>query len=141
MSKEVPMKKLVSEFKAFALKGNVVSMAVGVVVGSSFTAIVNSMVQDIITPLISIVGGGFDFAGWTVSVGGAPVAIGNFINAIVSFLIVSVSMFLVVKAMSAALARFHAEEKKEEEKKPPEPSNEEKLLTEIRDLLREQTKA
>ena len=140
MSKEVPMKKLVSEFKAFALKGNVVSMAVGVVVGSSFTAIVNSMVQDIITPLVSIVGGGFDFAGWTVSVGGAPVAIGNFINAIVSFLIVSVSMFLVVKAMSAALARFHAEEK-QEEKKPPEPSNEEKLLAEIRDILREQANA
>lgn len=136
------MKKIVSEFKAFALKGNVVSMAVGVVVGSSFTAIVNSLVQDIITPLISIVGGGFDFAGWTVSVGGAPVAIGNFINAIVSFLIVSVSMFLVVKAMSAALARFHQEEKKEEAAAPaPQPSNEEKILAEIRDLLRDQARA
>ena len=136
------MKKIISEFKAFALKGNVVSMAVGVVVGSSFTAIVNSMVQDIITPIISLIGGGFDFAGWTLSVGGAPVASGNFINAIVSFLIVSVSMFLVVKAMSAALARFHAEEKKEEAAAPaPEPSNEEKLLAEIRDLLREQAKA
>lgn len=136
------MKKIVSEFKEFALKGNVVSMAVGVVVGSSFTAIVNSLVKDIITPLVSIVGGGFDFAGWTVSVGGAPVAIGNFINAIISFLVVSVSMFLVVKAMNAALTRFRLEEKKEAAAAPaPEPSNEEKLLAEIRDLLKEQKQA
>ena len=81
--------KFVEEFKKFAFKGNVVDMAVGVIVGGAFTSIVNSLVNDIFTPVVGVISGGYDFSGLTVKVGEAEVLIGNFINAIISFLLVA----------------------------------------------------
>ena len=122
------MKKLLEEFKTFALKGNVLDMAVGVVVGGAFTSIVNSVVADVLTPIISLVTPGMDFSAWHIG----PIMIGNFINAVVSFLILAACVFAIVKGMNA-LTR-----KKEEAPAPapePAPRTEEVLLTEIRDLL------
>lgn len=127
------MKKLLEEFKAFALKGNVLDMAVGVVVGGAFTALVNSVVADVLTPLIGLVTPNMDFSEWHLG----PIMIGNFINAIISFLILALCVFVIVKAMNAMM------HKKEEAPAPapePEPSKEELLLTEIRDLLKAQQK-
>lgn len=129
------MKKLLEEFKAFALKGNVMDMAVGVVVGSAFTAIVNSLVGDIFTPLIAALIGNIDFSNFAPALNGSPIGIGSFINAVISFVIVALCMFFVVKAMNVMI------HKKEEAPAPapdPEPSKEELLLTEIRDLLKAQ---
>ena len=122
------MKKLLEEFKTFALKGNVLDMAVGVVVGGAFTSIVNSVVADVLTPIISLVTPGMDFSAWRIG----PIMIGNFINAVVSFLILAACVFAIVKGMNALMR------KKEEAPAPapePAPSKEEVLLTEIRDLL------
>ena len=123
------MKKLLEEFKTFALKGNVLDMAVGVVVGGAFTSIVNSVVADVLTPIISLVTPGMDFSAWHIG----PIMIGNFINAVVSFLILAACVFAIVKGMNALMRK-----KEEAPAAPPAPSAEEVLLTEIRDLLREQ---
>ena len=133
------MKKLLEEFKAFALKGNVMDMAVGVVVGSAFTAIVNSLVGDIFTPLIAAIVGDIDFSTLAWSLNGSPIKVGSFINAVISFLIVAGCMFAVVKAMNTLL---HKNKVQEEAAPAPEPAptKEELLLTEIRDLLKAQQK-
>ena len=112
------MKKLLEEFKTFALKGNVLDMAVGVVVGGAFTSIVNSLVADVLTPIISLVTPGMDFSAWHIG----PIMVGNFINAVVSFVI--------VKAMNALMRK-----KEDAPAPPPAPSKEEVLLAEIRDIL------
>lgn len=111
------MKKFLEEFKAFALKGNVVDMAVGVVIGSAFSAIVNSLVKDIITPLFGIVLGGVDFSGLALTIGESAVTYGNFIQAVVNFLIISFTIFVVIKVMGKFVIKKHAEveEKKTEE--------------------------
>lgn len=95
------VKKFMEEFKAFAMRGNVLDMAVGVVVGAAFSAIVNSLVNDIISPLIGILFSA-DFSSVVLTVNGSPIAIGNFINAIINFLIVAFSLFVVIKAANAA---------------------------------------
>ena len=141
------MKKFLEEFKAFALKGNVVDMAVGVVVGGAFTAIVNSLVGDIINPLIGKLFGGVDLSAAKViltaadeAAGVEEVAIryGALIQAIINFLIVALCIFIVVRGINrlkdkAKKEEEAAEEEKEEE--PPEPSEEVLLLREIRDSL------
>ncbi|MDO4679936.1 MAG: large conductance mechanosensitive channel protein MscL [Aerococcus sp.] len=127
-----------NEFKAFIAKGNVFDMAIGVVMGSAFTAIVNSLVKDIITPGIGIILGNIDLSGYKVQLLGATFGIGNFVNAIISFLIISLVLFFVVKSLAAvekSLAKKDAEEAIE---KVTPPTKEELLLTEIRDLLKEQ---
>lgn len=125
------MKNFFEEFKAFALKGNVVDMAIGVIIGGAFTSIVNSLVNDIFTPLIGVLTGGWDFSNMMVTVGNANVMVGNFINAVISFLIVAVCLFSMVKAMNKLI------KKKEAEPTPaPVPSDEVVLLSEIRDLLK-----
>ena len=126
------MKKFFEEFKKFSVKGNAFDMAVGVIIGGAFTSIVNSLVKDIFTPLIGVVTGGIDFSGLIITVGESQILVGNFINAIISFLLVSISVFMLVQFMNML--------KKKEEEKPtpaPKPSNEEILLTEIRDILKE----
>ena len=123
------MKKFIKEFKDFISKGNVMTMAVGIIIGSAFTAIVNSVVGDIITPLIGLILGGINFSGIMVTVGEAQILFGNFIQAVVTFLITALVLFLIVKA-------FNAFQKKKDEE-PPKPSKEEELLTEIRDLLKD----
>ncbi|MBR6518379.1 MAG: large-conductance mechanosensitive channel protein MscL [Oscillospiraceae bacterium] len=140
------MKKFMDEFKAFISRGNVVDMAVGVIVGSAFTAIVNSLVKDVVTPFIGVLTGGVDFTQMkyviTPAVGETPeVAIpyGNFIQAILNFLIIAFVVFCMVKMINTMRAKMEAQKKKEEETKPaepPKPSEEVLLLTEIRDLLK-----
>ncbi|MFC4804823.1 large-conductance mechanosensitive channel protein MscL [Filifactor villosus] len=123
--------KLLKEFKDFAMKGNVLDLAVAVVIGGAFGKIVASLVDDIIMPIVGVIIGGVDFTSLSVQVGEATVAYGNFIQQVVNFLIIAFSIFMVVKSMNAF--------KKKEEAAPaapPAPSNEEVLLTEIRDLLK-----
>jgi len=131
-----------NDFKKFISRGNVVDMAVGVIIGGAFGKIVTSLVNDIIMPLVGIIMGGVDFSTLTTKPipalnGGEPVAIayGLFIQQIVDFLIIAVSVFLMVKVIEKL------KKKKKEEPAPPpappEPSKEEVLLTEIRDLLKE----
>ncbi len=91
------MGKLIKEFKEFAMKGNVVDMAIGVIIGSAFGAIVTSVVEDLITPLIGSIFGQPDFSGIMVG----PIALGNFINAVVNFLIIALCLFAVVKGINA----------------------------------------
>ena len=131
---------LLQEFKAFAMRGNVVDMAVGVIMGGAFGKIVSSLVADVITPPIGYVTGGVKFeelayrfpATTVLGTQLAPVAInyGKFIQVTFDFLIVAICIFVLVKAMNTLFR------KRAEEPKPPEPTASEKLLTEIRDLLK-----
>jgi large conductance mechanosensitive channel len=123
-----------NEFKKFALKGNVMDLAVGVVIGGAFGKIVSSLVNDIIMPLVGILLGGVDFTGLSYPVGNATLKYGAFIQTIVDFFIIAFSIFLFIKLFNK-LAFKKEEEKKEE---IPAPTKEEVLLTEIRDLLKQQ---
>lgn len=129
------MKKFLQEFKAFAMRGNVMDLAVGVIVGGAFSAITTSLINDIIMPFIGIFVSQASFADLTLQVGGAVIAYGNFIQAVINFLIMALVVFCMVKAVNR-LSR----KKEAAPPPPPAPSAEEKLLTEIRDLLREQQK-
>lgn len=130
--------KLVDEFKAFAMKGNVVDMAVGIIIGAAFGKIVSSLVGDIIMPPLGLLIGGVNFTDLKVVLKAATEAgpavtwnYGNFIQVVFDFLIVALAVFMVIKAINSA--------KKKEEAAPaapPAPSKEETLLTEIRDLLK-----
>ena len=117
------------DFKAFVLKGNVLDLAIAVVLGVAFGAIVTSLVNDIIMPLVGIILGGIDFASLSIQVGSATVLYDKFIQAIVNFLIIAFVIFLIVRAMVKL-------KKQEAAAPPPGPTAEEKLLTEIRDLLK-----
>ncbi|MBO5428008.1 MAG: large-conductance mechanosensitive channel protein MscL [Prevotella sp.] len=128
------MSKFVDEFKEFAMRGNVMDMAVGVIIGGAFGKIVSSLVNDIIMPLIGLVTGGIDFSDLSVKVIDAEVKYGMFIQNVVDFLIVAFCIFMMIKGINS-LKKKH-EEKPAEPAAPAEPSNEEKLLTEIRDLLK-----
>lgn len=125
------------EFKEFAIKGNVVDLAVGVIIGGAFNKIVSSLVNDIIMPTIGIIIGGYDFTGLKIiiknSYGKTPelsIKYGSFIQAIVDFLILAFTIFLIIKALN----KFR--KKDVVNKENPAPTNEEKLLTEIRDILK-----
>lgn len=129
--------KLVNEFKTFALKGNVVDMAVGIIIGAAFGGIVTSLVNDVIMPPIGALIGGIDFSSLSIKIPSPltpekPVEIlyGKFLNTLINFLIVAFAIFMMVKGMNSL-------KKKEEEKPsaPPAPKEEVVLLTQIRDLL------
>ncbi len=126
------MKKFLEEFKAFAMRGNVLDMAVGVVVGSAFTAIVTSIVENLLTPLLGLLIPDSSFAQWAPGGFG----IGAVINAIITFIITAFVVFLIVKGMN----RIQSLHKKEEEEAPapeePAAPTSEELLAEIRDLLK-----
>ena len=136
------MKKFFHEFKEFAMRGNVLDMAIGVVIGAAFGKITTSLVNDIIMPLIGLITGGIDLTQWniilnkTAVVGADPVTlgIGNLLAVILDFIIVAFAMFLLVKAMN----KLAALKKKDEEPAPEEPAGPttEELLVEIRDLLK-----
>ena len=113
-------KSLIQEFKDFIMKGNVMDLAVGVVIGGAFSAIVTSLVNDVIGPVIGMICGGLDFSALALQVGDAPLMIGSFIQATINFLIVSLVIFSVVKAFNKA--RDLAAKKKEEEPAPEEPA-------------------
>ena len=117
------------EFKAFISKGNIVDMAVGVIIGSAFGKIVTSLVNDIFMPLIGIIIGGLDFSSLTITVGDAVINYGLFIQNVVDFLIVALCIFFMIKI----IARFKKKEEKVEEVKEDEQVL---LLREIRDLLK-----
>ena len=133
---------VIKEFKEFISRGNVVDMAVGLVIGSAFTGIVNSLVKDVLTPLISIITGKFDISklAWVINEN-LSIGYGAFIQNIINFFITAVGVFIMIKIINTLRKRMEAmAKKKEEEAKeeaPPEPSKEELLLAEIRDLLKE----
>lgn len=130
---------LIKEFKDFALKGNVVDMAVGVIIGGAFGTIVTSLVNDILMPCMGMLTGGADFTGFQVQLGpDNPLNYGNFIQSIVNFLIIAVSVFAMIKVMNKATAKLKKKEEEEKTEEPPKPTQEE-LLAEIRDLLKEKT--
>jgi large conductance mechanosensitive channel len=116
---------MLKEFKTFIARGNVLDLAVGVVIGAAFTAIVTSMVDDIINPLIGLIGGGVDFSALSVGLGDAQFMYGNFINAIIKFLIVAWVVFLLVKAVNRMMP------KKEEAPAAPAGPSDNDLLKDI----------
>jgi len=125
------MGKFINEFKEFAMRGNVMDMAVGVIIGGAFGKIVSSLVDDILMPIIGSVTGGIDFSNLAVTIGDANIKYGSFIQNIIDFLIVAFCIFLMIKGINKM-----AHKKEPEAPADPEPTAEEKLLTEIRDLLK-----
>jgi len=124
---------MLKEFRDFINRGNVIDLAVAVVIGGAFGAIITSLVNDVLMPLVGIVLGGLDFAGLSIQVGEATILYGSFIQAIVNFLIIAFVIFVIVRSYNKL-----QEQEAEAPPPPPEPSPEEKLLTEIRDLLKVQ---
>ena len=122
---------MMDEFKQFAMKGNVVDLAVGVIIGGAFGKIVSSLVEDVVMPLVGTLLGGLNFSGLAVKVGEATIKYGKFLQTLVDFLIIAWAIFLAVKLINRL--------KKEEEAAPaapPAPPRQEVLLEEIRDLLK-----
>ena len=144
------MKKFFQEFKEFINKGNVLGLAVGVIIGGAFSTITTSLTNDIIMPIVSIFLGGVDFSTMSVALptfyavaeDAAPNTLnyGSFISAVINFLILALVVFCIVKTVNAAMEKAKKKEEAEPPQAPPEPSAEEKLLTEIRDLLKESRK-
>ena len=153
------MKKFLNEFKTFAMRGNVIDLAVGVVIGGAFGKITTSIVNDIIMPVIGVITGGLNFSDWKIvlkqavldaegAVANPEIAItfGNTIAVILDFIIIAFAVFCMVKGINTMHAKAEALKKKEEEEAAaaaepevpaePEPTKEELLLTEIRDLLK-----
>jgi len=131
---------MVAEFKDFAMRGNVVDMAVGIVIGGAFGKIVSAFVANVLMPPIGLILGGVDFSDLAITLSAATadaeavlLSYGVFIQTVVDFLIIAFAIFLVVKAMNSVMTK---EEAPAPEPAPPEPSKEETLLTEIRDALR-----
>ncbi len=132
------MKKIISEFKEFISRGNVVDLAVGVIVGGAFSKIVTSLVNDVLTPLIGIVLGGVDFSSLSLDIKSAKIMYGSFIQNIIDFLIIASCVFLFVKLINTLSKKNKKEEVKVEE--APKKSDDILLLEEIRDLLKENKK-
>lgn len=133
---------MLKEFKDFAMRGNVVDMAVGVVIGGAFGKIVSSLVADVIMPPIGLLIGGVNFADLKLTLKEASEGVdavtlnyGNFVQVVIDFVIVAFAIFMMVKAINT-LSNLRKKEEAEAPKPAPEPSAEEKLLTEIRDLLK-----
>jgi large conductance mechanosensitive channel len=137
---------MLEEFKKFALRGNVVDLAVGVIIGAAFGGIVQSLVADVLMPVIGAVTGGLDFSNYFIALSskvtadslveakkqGAVLAWGNFLTLVINFAIVAFVLFMVIRLMNQLV--------RTEEKKPPSPTKQEELLTEIRDLLKSPVK-
>ncbi len=151
MKKKVKKPGWIAEFKEFAIKGNALSMAVGVIIGGGFSTITKSLTDDIIMPIVSMFLGGVNFSQWYITLpqlfgpkldeAGNPIAntlnFGTFLSAVINFLILALVVFWIVKLLNKLMdmGKKHHEEESAPAA-PPEPSNEEKLLTEIRDLLK-----
>lgn len=123
---------MLKEFKKFAMRGNVLDMAVGIIIGAAFGTVVKSLVSDVIMPPIGALMGGVEFSHLAIEVGGAEIRYGAFLDNVIAFLIVAFAVFMLVKGVNKL------DKKEEEAPKPKEPSAEEKLLAEIRDLLKSQ---
>ena len=132
------MKKFFEEFKTFISKGNVIDLAVAVVIGNAFNAIVSSLVNDIIMPLVGLLIGGINFSDIKVTLGDANIMFGLFIQNVVNFLIVAFTIFVVVKAFNKLQEKAKRKEAKEEKKEEVKKADDIVLLEEIRDLLKKQ---
>lgn len=122
--------KMWQEFKAFALKRNAMDLAIGVVLGSAFQKIVDALVQQVLMPPLNWLSGNVDTASWTLNLGAVPIGIGALVNAVLQFGLISLAVFLLVKALN----RLHVREANEQPEPKPDPQVE--LLREIRDLLK-----
>ncbi|MEQ8364450.1 MAG: large-conductance mechanosensitive channel protein MscL [Cyclobacteriaceae bacterium] len=122
---------MLKEFKDFAMRGNVIDLAVGVVIGGAFGAIVKSLVGDIIMPVIGMITGGIDFSGLAYTIGEASISYGNFVQAVFIFILTAFALFLIIKGVNSTKKK-----KVEAPAAPPEPAADVKLLMEIRDLLK-----
>jgi len=125
---------MIKEFKDFIARGNVMDLAVGIIMGAAFTAIVTSLVDDLVNPLIGLVIGGIDFSGLSFGLGDAQFMYGNFINAVIKFVIIAWVVFLLVKGVNRM--RDAVETKEEQAPEPPKGPSEVELLAEIRDALK-----
>ena len=150
MEEKEEKKGIIAEFKEFIMRGNVMDMAIGVVIATAFGAITTSLINNIIMPLIGLAFGGIDLSQWDILLSAEVVdeagevvkeasylGIGTFITSIINFILIALVIFLVVKGMNKLSAIRKKDEEEEEEEAPAEPSAEEVLLTEIRDLLKE----
>ena len=127
--------KAFDEFKKFISRGNVMDLAVGVIMGTAFTKIVTSLVENIITPVLSVITGKVNIADLSAKITeDLVIPYGQFLQAIIDFLLISISVFAIVKLINKIREKF--EKKEEEEAAPPAPTKEEELLTEIRDILK-----
>ncbi len=145
------MKKYLHEFKEFAVKGNVIDLAVAVIIGGAFGKIVSSLVADVVMPIIGVLAGGLNFTGWKIVLKKAVIGadglataqaitlnIGNFVQNIFDFLIIALAIFFMVKLIGRIKKRLLKEEEEAKKEEPPKPlSKDQELLTEIRDLLKE----
>ncbi len=129
-------KGFIDEFKTFIKRGNVLDLAVGVIIGGAFGTIVSSLVDDILMPIVGVIIGGHDFSNLSITVGSAVIKYGSFIQNVIDFLIVAFCVFIFVKLIN----RFFIKEKVEEKKEEPKKSDEVLLLEEIRDLLKKNNK-
>ena len=129
------MKKFLKEFKEFAVKGNMIELAIGLMIGTAFNAVTSSLVKDIFMPLIGILMGGKDFSGLSIKIGEAEITYGLLVQAIFNFLITAFVLFLLIKFIAKIKREPEAEEVIEEVIEP-EISEEVKLLAEIRDLIK-----
>ncbi len=151
-NKEAYMKNFIKEFREFISRGSVMDLAVGVIIGGAFQSIINSLVNDIIMPIITLITGGIDFSNWFIALdgshystlaaaqeaGASTLNYGVFLTAVINFLLMAVVIFVMIKGMNKLAATAKLTKDKEEAEAPaPEPTAEEKLLTEIRDLLKE----
>lgn len=129
----------IAEFKEFAMKGSIIDVAIGMIIGTAFSGIITSLVEDILMPLLGIIIGKVDFSGLSVTVGSAQVMYGQFIQSCFSFLLISLTIFICIKAANKARTALErkTEAEAEEAEEAEEPSEETKLLMEIRDLLKE----
>lgn len=130
--------KIAEEFKTFIARGNVMDMAVGVIMGSAFTKIVNSLVSDILTPIIGLATGKVDISNLTIDINEKLIIpYGKFLQSIIDFLIVAIVIFFVIKGMNTLKSKLEKQKDEEEAEEESTPSAEELLLTEIRDLLKD----
>lgn len=129
---------MLKEFKEFISKGNVVDLAVGVIIGGAFGKIVTSLVNDIIMPLIGVIIGGINFTNLSIKIGESVIAYGSFIQNIIDFLIIAACIFVFVKFVNKLTNLNKVEAKEEPKKEEPKIAEDIKLLTEIRDLLKKQ---
>lgn len=123
--------KMWKEFKEFIMQGNVLDLAIGVVMGASFTAIVTALVDHVITPIIAALTGNATIDEWTIAIGPAQLGIGAFLQAVLDFFIIAVILFLIIKAVNSVTSKFKTGEEEEE-------LTAEDYLAEIRDLLKEE---
>lgn len=139
--KKKKVNSFINEFKIFISRGNVIDLAVGVIVGGAFSKIVTSLVNDILTPFIGILIGGKDLSNLSLKIGDANIAYGAFIQNIIDFLIIAFCIFISIKFINRIFLKSKEEKKEEKKEEPPKKSEEVILLEEIRDLLKKQKKS